>query len=81
LYLDSKIKNKSLKPNIKLQYNIITSTYYNTANKYISKKNKTTKNKLNIILSDTILISNKLLVILVIIHKILNISLSLINNF
>jgi hypothetical protein len=40
--------------------NIITSTYYNTVNKYISKKNKTIKNKSNILLTDTTLISNKL---------------------
>lgn len=46
---------------IKLQqYNVITSTYYNTVNKYISKKNKTIKNKSNILLTDTTLISNKL---------------------
>ena len=46
---------------IKLQqYNVITSTYYNTVNKYIGKKNKTIKNKSNILLTDTTLISNKL---------------------
>ena len=46
---------------IKLQqYNVISLTYYDTVNKYISKNLKNNKNNKNILLTDTTLISNKL---------------------
>ena len=52
------IQIKKYKFVIKLQqYNVISLTYYDTVNKYISKN---LKNNKNILLTDTTLISNKL---------------------